>query len=246
MSVVAAAVIGSAAIGAISSNRASGRAADAQNQATAVQEDATNRQLDMAEQQWNRYLNTFGPLEDEVVQRSRDYGSSANREKAAEEAAGDVKSSYAGLRQQLNNTPGLDPSSQKYLDTVAKIGLTEAGQSAAAQTGARRQVDVTGDAMMKDAVSIGKGLPGNSAASLGGASASAAALGQSADRAAGRADQQGYSVGRMFGDTLTDPRVIKSIGGLFAPTPVPDVLPGGFNANGTAFNNLSAYVPPGG
>lgn len=223
-----AATLGAAVIGGAFSRSASKKAAAAQNAATQVQQDVANRQLQLAEEQWNRYKSTYGPLEDEIVQESRDYGSNANREKAAQEAQGAVTSSFAGLRRQLNETPGLDPSSAKYLNTVAKLGISEAAQGAAAQTGARRNVDVMGQSMKRDAVSLGKGLPGGSSAALQGAAIAAGATVNTSQRQIDNANMQGAAVGRMFGDVF---KSIPSDGwGLFNnTTPAADVT-GGIHA----------------
>jgi len=56
-----------------SSNKASKSAdkqTDAMNRATDQAGIAANRQADLAEEQWERYLNTFAPLEDQIVKES--------------------------------------------------------------------------------------------------------------------------------------------------------------------------------
>lgn len=218
------ATLGAAAIGAVVSKKASDKAVSAQNAATKVQQDVSTRQLQLAEDQWNRYKETYGPLEDEIVQEARDFGSAANREKAAQEAQGSVTSAFSGLREQLSRTPGLDPSSTKYLNTVAKLGLQEAAQGAAAQTGARRNTDAVGQAMKRDAVSLGKGLPGTSAAALQGAALTAGATVNSTQGQINNAQAQGAAVGRMFGDVFKSIPVPEIPGGLFSPpTPVSSV-----------------------
>lgn len=223
------AAIGGALIGGALSYSASRKASKSADKATEVQSKATDRQLAIAEEQWNRYKSTYGPLEDEVIQESRDFGSEANRAKAAQEAQGAVTSSFAGLREQLRTTPGLDPSSTKYLNTTAKLGLAEAAQGAAAQTGARRNVDATGMALKRDALSLGKGLPGNSAAALQGAAMTAGALGNTAARDAAGASAQGAAVGKMFGNILSTPGLPGFVGGLFPPA-MPDATGGGAHA----------------
>ena len=239
--------IGSSIAGAVSSNKAKQQAANAQSQAVTAQTDATNQQLQLAKDQWNRYQNTYGPLEDEMVQESRNYGSEANKDKAALGAAGDVTSSYNNLRSQLNSTPGLDPSSQKYLDTTAKIGVNEAAQSAAAQTGARQTVAAQGVALEQGAAGLGKGIPGSATQALGGATVGASQLGNLASMQNTNANNTAAGVGSMVAGTLTNPAnsgLFNKIGGLFStPSASAGTVPGGFNADGSAFNNISAYVP---
>jgi len=219
------AAIGGAVIGGALSYSASKKASKSADKATAAQSKATDRQLAIAEEQWNRYKSTYGPLEDEVIQEARDFGSEANRTKAAQEAQGAVTSSFAGLREQLRTTPGLDPSSAKYLNTTAKLGLQEAAIGAAAQTGARRNVDAVGAAMKRDAVSLGKGLPGTSTTALQGAAMTANAMGASAARDTVNAQAQGAAVGRMVGDVFSAPETKQFFGGLFPPS-LPDVSGG--------------------
>lgn len=218
---VAAAVgVASAAVGAAASSSAASKASKAQKRATDAQSAVADRQLQLAEDQWHRYLETYGPIEEQFVQESVDYGSEANRERAAAEAGGAVTANYANLRERLASTPGLDPSGQNYLNAMRKIGVSEAAQKAAAETGARTSVDDQARARMADAVSLGKGLPGNASAALSAAGNSYAGLASSAAAQGQAAGQQGASVARMFGDVLSNPSVQQGIGGLFRTTPV--------------------------
>lgn len=245
-----AAWVGAAAavIGAGASMHASNQAKGAQNRATAAQESIQQQQMDLAHEQYDRYKSTYAPLEDEFTNEARDYGSEANRQKAAEEAGGDVASSYAGLRSQLASTPGLDPSSQKYLDTIRKLGVSQAAQTSAAETGARRNVDSQGIARMQDAVSIGKGLPGNSVAALGSASVSANSLNSMGLQQAQQAGQNAQAIGKMVGGIASTPGVVNAVKGWFT-TPGGMDMPAPINESaampaysGTA-GNVAATIP---
>jgi hypothetical protein len=209
----------------IGQQSASGQSRDAlalQREALNAQKDIAGRQLKLAEDQWSRYLNTYGPLEDEFVQQSRDYGSQANRERAATGAGATVASNYANLRERLAEAPGMDPSGQPYLNTLRKLGVEEAAQKSAAETGARDQVDAQGYARMGDAVSLGKGLPANASAALRGAGATYSGINDAGAAAGEQAARRARSVGGMWGDVLTNPTVQSGIdkaidwaGGLF-------------------------------
>lgn len=204
-------------------------AGERQDAATAAGERASDRQAKiserqqaMSEEQYSRYKATYQPLEEELVNQARDYGSNANREKAAATAKGDVTSSFAGLRERLNSTPGLDPSSAKYLDTMTKVGVQEAGASAAAANGARDKVDAVGTAKLSDAVSLGKGLPGSAAAMLAGASSSQYGSGALAGSIAGIAGRQldvaNQGLGGAWsalGTAASNPGLQKTVGGWF-------------------------------
>lgn len=227
---VAAAMIGAAVVGGVASNAASRRARRSQEQANAQQQQIADqqsgiasRQQDLAEAQWNRYLTTYGPLEDNFIAQSRDYGSNANRERAASEAGGAVESNYAGLRARLNSTPGIDPSGSKYLETMKQLGVSEAAQKAAAETGARNQVDAEGRARMADAISLGKGLPASAGASLAsanaalsGAAGAYSGMAQAAAMQGQTASHQGTAVARMFGDLASNPTVVNGVKGWFS------------------------------
>jgi hypothetical protein len=209
----------------IGQQAASGQSRDAlalQRDALNAQKGIADRQLKLAEDQWNRYLNTYGPLENEFVQEARDYGSQANRERAATGAGATVASNYANLRERLSEAPGLDPSSQTYLSTMRKLGVEEAAQKSAAETGARDKVDAQGFARLGDAVSLGKGLPANASTALRGAGAAYAGLNDAGVAAGQQAANRARSVGGMWGDVLTNPTVQSGIdkaidwaGGLF-------------------------------
>lgn len=223
---VAVAAVAVSAAGVIAGSDNARHASNTAKDAAADQKATADRQLDMADQQWQRYLKTYGPIEDEFVNESRDFGSNANKEKAAAEAAGDVTSSYAGLRQKLNSTPGLDPSSQKYLDTVSKIGLSEAAQSAAAQTGARTRVDTEGRARLSDAVSLGKGLPGSASQTLGAASNTLGTMSANANANQVRANQGLGGAWSALGSAVSRPTFQKTVGGWFdSPAPMSSTTP---------------------
>lgn len=174
-SVVAAAVVGAGA-----TVYASNKASKAQGQATAAARESADRQMDMAEEQYDRYLNIYGPLEEEVIADAKGAGSIAEQEVAAGRAAADVITAQGGAKKQLEaqlSSLGVNPNDQKFVNTMASMDLDAAAQGAAAQTGARERVKELGFAKRKDLASLGKGLPSSSAqmmASAGQLQASAA------------------------------------------------------------------------
>jgi hypothetical protein len=204
--------VAAAAVGVVGSYAVSERNADRAEEMSNKQAQSADTQMALANEQWNKYLELYGPLEEELVNESRDYGSEANKTKAAEEAAGQVASSYSNLRQRLNSTPGLDPSSDRYQKMLAKMSIAEAANSASAQTGARRQVEQEGRARKLDAMSLGKGLPANASSSLAQATGT---YGQIARQADNQASQQGYGFGRMVGDVLNNKTFQNNVGGWF-------------------------------
>lgn len=219
------------------------RATNTTNDAAQSQKATADRQLDMADEQWQRYLKTYGPLEDQLIQESRDFGSNANRERAAADAAGDVASSYSGLRQKLNSTPGLDPSSQKYLDTVSKVGISEAAQSAAAQTGARTRVDGEGRARLADAVSLGKGLPGTASQTLAAASNSLGTLSANANAGQVRANQGLGGAWSALGSAISTPTFQNTMKGWFDSSPPASSITPALGAPADGFQTNPQFGP---
>ncbi len=140
--------------------------------------DATRMQAQIAQDQWTRYLQWYGPMEEGFVEEAQGLGSIANQEKAATRANADVTSSYAGLRERLNRTPGANPNSQAYLQELNKIGLAEAASSAASQTGARERIADKGMQARVNALNLGKGLPGTAASGFGASAGAFASQGR--------------------------------------------------------------------
>lgn len=153
-------------------------------------------QADIAEDQWDLYKRIYGPLEEEFVGESRGVGSIANQNKAAQQAAADVAGTFAGAREQLNETPGLNPNSDAYLRNANKINLAEAASSAAAQSGARQDVQAKGRAATVDALSLGKGLPASAGSMLATAGSGLRAAAQFHQR---NADATADGFGRVVG-----------------------------------------------
>lgn len=167
-------------------NRGSRRAADRANNAAA---DAAGLQAQIANEQWGRYLETFAPLEDQMVRDAKNYTSPENYARAAGEASSTVSSQFGKARDRLYRTPGLDPSSGAFQAGMVGLDLAQAATDATQQNLARKQVTDTGYARIQDAVSLGKGIPASASASLTNTALINSRLGQNmtdrADRTAG-------------------------------------------------------------
>ena len=194
MAAITTAVVG--AVGVAASISASNKANKTAKAAQRSQEEIMGRQQDIADEQWANYKQNYLPLEQEYLETAKNFGSIANQEKAAANSAAATAGKFAGAKEELNRTPGLDPNSQQYLRTKAKIELAEAASSAAGQTAARENVEKTGAAMLQDAASMGKGVSGNAVASLNAAAAGAANYATAAGQ---RADNMAGGVGQMVG-----------------------------------------------
>lgn len=212
MAAITSAVIG--AVGVASSISASSKANKTAKAAQQSQEQILNRQQDIADEQWENYKTNYLPLEQDYLETAKNFGSIANQEKAAANASAAVAGKFASAKDELNRTPGLDPNSQQYLRTKAKIELAEAANSAAGQTAARENVEKTGAAMLQDAASLGKGMSGNAVASL---NAAAGGASNYASAAANRASSASSGVGQMVGG-LYQSGAFNAIGNMFAPS----------------------------
>lgn len=212
MAAITSAVVG--AVGVASSISASRKANKTAKAAQQSQEQILSRQQDIADEQWENYKTNYLPLEQDYLETAKNFGSIANQEKAAANASAAVAGRFASAKDELNRTPGLDPNSQQYLRTKAKIELAEAANSAAGQTAARENVEKTGAAMLQDAASLGKGVSGNAVASL---NAAASGASNYANSTANRAGASSSGVGQMVGG-LYQSGAFNAIGNMFSPS----------------------------
>ena len=125
-------------------------------------------QAEIARDQWDRYKQVYAPLEDRLVGEAMDYGQPWRYDAAASQAAATVNQQYDKARQQMQRTPGLDPSSGAFAAGLAGLEMNRAASSAGAQNLARKQVDDTAYARKHTAVGLGKGLDTAASSTLGG------------------------------------------------------------------------------
>ena len=190
---VAAAVIGSAVVGAVASSNAADAqqsaaqtAADAQTSAADKQYGIANRQQDLAEQQYQDYKDTYQPLEHQLVNDAQTADSNANQQIAADRASSDVIQAYdtarANQKRQLTSF-GVNPNSGRADALDARMNVDEAAAQAGAQNNARQQVKNLAYAKKIDAASIGKGLPAAASSGLATAASTTSAAGGNMARA---------------------------------------------------------------
>ena len=125
-------------------------------------------QAEIARDQWDRYKQVYAPLEDRLVGEAMDYGQPWRYDAAASQAAATVNQQYDKARQQMQRTPGLDPSSGAFAAGLAGLEMNRAASSASAQNAARKQVEDTAYARKHTAVGLGKGLDTAASSALGG------------------------------------------------------------------------------
>lgn len=245
------AAIGTTAIGAISANqqsKAASSAASAQAGSQLAQDLIAMQQQTQANEQWNRYKSIYAPLEDSFAAEAQNRGSIANQNKAAGNAAASTTAQYATARERLSKTPGLSPSSQRYLQEMNKINLAEAASSATGQNNARDRVIEQGDALRADALNVGRGMPAQAASGLAGAAgtygASARAYGGMADTARQQAGQISSGVGNMLGGITSSKGFQNWLSGLGGGSASTVIDNGAANGFGNTFqqNGFSADV----
>lgn len=139
---------------------------------TSGQNAAAQTQAGIAQDMWNQYKTTYEPMEASYVQQAQDYNTPEHQEQAAEAANADVVSSFDAQKDQAArqmSSYGISPDSGKFQSINNRLNLGQAAQQAAAQTGARRQVEQTGWDRQTQALSLGKGLPAQASTSAAGA-----------------------------------------------------------------------------
>lgn len=119
---------------------------------------AADKMASLSKEMWNQYKTTYLPLENEVVAQSRNWDTPERYAKAAGEASADVAQSFGKARDQLNRTPGLDPSSGAYQSSLVGLNLAQAANDATAQNAARNTVQNNALTVKTNALGLGKGL----------------------------------------------------------------------------------------
>lgn len=204
------------AVGAVAGvANAVGARKDAKN-AQAQQKEAADRQAAiaerqqaMSEEQYARYKQVYQPIEDQFVAESQNFGSIANQNKEAKDAAAAVKGAYVGAREQLARAPGINTNSQAYLQEANRINLAEAATTAATQNKARADVVAKGRAYATDALSLGKGMSANAASTLANAGSAYGSIGSTYGNMASGANARASDAMSGIGS------IGKAVGGLY-------------------------------
>lgn len=124
----------------------------------------------LAKEDRNRYRDTFGALEDDLVAEAKAYATPARAEAEAGKASSDVIQAYDKVRAtqvRQQGAFGVDPTSGAALANTRKLGIAQAKDMAGAANTARKQVEDMSWAKRLDAVSLGKGLPAQASTSYG-------------------------------------------------------------------------------
>lgn len=128
--------------------------------------------IDRGNQQWDLYKSSFMPLEQQMADEARNYASADRQNAAAQEAGGQVATSFQMGRDQTQRSlaaAGIDPGSAKAQAMMNASYIEEAKASAGAQNSARTNLREKGLALVDNAARFGRNMPGTTlqAAGLG-------------------------------------------------------------------------------
>jgi hypothetical protein len=153
--------------------------------------------LGMAREDRERYLSTFAPVEEGLVQRAQEFDTEAYREQMAQQAAADAARAFGSTQAQTSRglaRMGVAPGSGAAQSQMNMNAIAAASQRAGAMTGARTQAEQLGYARMLDAAGLGRNLPGLSQSAYG-ASVGAGSAGMSTAMTPGIQYSQGLASG---------------------------------------------------
>jgi hypothetical protein len=109
------------------------------------------------------------PMYERMVSESADYGSLANKERAAAQSAADSRAAFSsnltGIQQNLQSM-GIDPSDPRYSKEMGKFATASFGQQAGGMSAARDRTDQLGFARMQDTTALLAGVPSNASSAL--------------------------------------------------------------------------------
>jgi len=126
--------------------------------------------LGMAREDRERYLSTFAPVEEGLVQRAQEFDTEAYRERLAGQAAADAARAFGSTQAQTARglgRMGVAPGSGAAMAQMNQNALGLASMRAGAMTGSRTQSEQLGYARMLDAAGLGRNLPGLSQSAYG-------------------------------------------------------------------------------
>jgi hypothetical protein len=125
-------------------------------------------QIDATKKALGEYETYGKPMRESIYKAAQEYDTEANRERLAQEAIGDVKSSFGIQAQDLerrNQSFGIDPTSGRSVGTANAMGAMQAATEASAATRVRTAAEQLGLARKMDAIGLTQGQFGNQATS---------------------------------------------------------------------------------
>jgi hypothetical protein len=143
---------------------------DAQTKAITDQQLVGMKQAtDAAAEDRARYKSVFVPLQDEYIDKARNWDSADAQANAAAQAKADVAQNYAQMKDQNQRAQaarGIRPDSGAWAGTARTADTAAALGEAGAQNMARRQLINEGMALRGQAINMGQNLPGQANSNL--------------------------------------------------------------------------------
>jgi hypothetical protein len=147
---------------------------------------AQSEQMDQARDYYNYQRDTFRPVERGLVADAQRFNTEDYRNQLASQASADAGLAFSQnqrMNQRAMGSMGVNPNSGRFAGMQNASNLALSAQRANAMTNSRTQADQMGYARKLDAVGMGRGLAGASAAAYGGASGAGSMAGQNAQSA---------------------------------------------------------------
>ena len=147
---------------------------------------AQTEQMDQARDYYNYQRDTFRPVERGLVADAERFNTEDYRNQLASKASADAGLAFSQnqrMNQRAMASMGVNPNSGRFAGMQNASNLALSAQRANAMTNSRVQADQMGYARRLDAVGMGRGLAGASAAAYGGASGAGSMAGQNTQSA---------------------------------------------------------------
>lgn len=116
------------------------------------------------------YTQNYRPLEQDLIRDAQSYGTAARRDLEVGKAEANVSQQFEQARKSAERNLesfGIDPSSTRYAALDLGVRTQQAAASAAAGNQANAQVDAVSRALRSEAINVGRGYPGQVAATYG-------------------------------------------------------------------------------
>lgn len=188
----------------------------------------------------DRWRGVQVPLEDQIIAQAKELGAPAEQERQAGLALADVRGQGAMMRDAMarrNASMGINPASASAMALAQDAFTAEGLAGAGAMTTARASAKDRGRAALMDAAALGRGLPGFSASSYGGAnSASGTGLqagstpAQAGATTAGAMNSSMANVGNLWANAANAATGGANVANMFANT-----------MNNSALSTLAGY-----
>ncbi|MDN7179113.1 hypothetical protein M0D69_14030 [Caballeronia sp. SEWSISQ10-4 2] len=142
-----------------------------QQMAQAQQQMATQTQQNQwAQEDRDRYKNTFQPLQDDYIKQAKEYGSVEKQESLAAEAVADAQQGARAANDANNRSMasmGINPNSGRFEGITRGQEVLNSLNQAGAANNARSAARDKALALQSDAINLGNGLPSSAASSIG-------------------------------------------------------------------------------